>query len=120
MRHVQQLLEGEGWTVDDVHTEGRGYDLHARRHSQIRNIEVKGVVGDAASEGIRMTGNEVLIATQHRKAYWLYVIDKCADGVGRFFGAYEDPATLFGSDMTGSAIFRVPGTSLKNAPGSNT
>ena len=119
MRHVQQHLEQDGWTVDDVHTEGRGYDLDARRHSQIRHIEVKGVVGDAASTGIRMTGNEVLIATQHRKAYWLYVVDQCADGTGHFFGSYEDPATLFSSDMTGDAIFRVPGSSLKNAPGSN-
>jgi hypothetical protein len=67
-----------------------------------------------------MTGNEVLIATQHRKAYWLYVIDQCADGTGRLFGSYEDPATLFSSDMTGDAIFRVPGRSLKSAPGSIT
>ena len=65
-----------------------------------------------------MTGNEVLIATQHRKDYWLYVVDQCADGTGRFFGAYEDPATLFATDMKGDAIFRVPGSSLKNAPGS--
>jgi len=119
MRRVQQHLEQDGWTVDDVHTEGRGYDLDARRHSQIRHIEVKGVFGDAASTGIRMTGNEVLIATQHRKAYWLYVIDQCADGTGHFFGSYEDPITLFSSDMTGDAIFRVPGSSLKHAPGSN-
>jgi superfamily II DNA or RNA helicase len=119
MKHVQLLLEADGWTVEDVHTEGRGYDLEARRHSQIRHVEVKGVAGDAATTGIRMTGNEVLIATQHRKAYWLYVVDNCADGAGRFFGAYEDPATLFNSDMTGDAIFRVPGSSLKNAPGSN-
>ncbi|MER5323705.1 helicase-related protein [Streptosporangium roseum] len=120
MRHVQRHLEDEGWTVEDVHTEGRGYDLDARRHSQIRHVEVKGVADNAASDGIRMTGNEVLIATQHRKAYWLYVVDRCADGNGRFFGAYEDPATLFSTDMTGDAIFRVPGSSLKNAPGSNT
>lgn len=119
MRHVQQLLEGEGWVVEDVHTEGRGYDLEARRNSQIRHVEVKGVTGSAASDGIRMTGNEVLIATQHRKEYWLYVVDQCADGKGNFFGAYEDPATLFSTDMTGDAIFRVPGSSLKNAPGSN-
>jgi hypothetical protein len=66
-----------------------------------------------------MTGNEVLIATQHRKEYWLYVIDQCADGKGRFFGAYQDPATLFANVMTGNAVFRVPGSSLKNAPGSN-
>lgn len=119
MRHMQQLLEGDGWVVEDVHTEGRGYDLEARRNSQIRHVEVKGVTGSAASDGIRMTGNEVLIATQHRKDYWLYVVDGCADGNGRFFGAYEDPATLFATDMTGDAIFRVPGSSLKNAPGSN-
>ncbi|MFL0295003.1 helicase-related protein [Mycobacterium sp. SMC-18] len=119
MRHVQQLLVEDGWVVEDVHTEGRGYDLEARRHQQVRHVEVKGVMGSAASNGIRMTGNEVLIATQHRGNYWLYVIDECADGRGRFFGAYADPATLFSTDMTGDAIFRVPGSSLKNAPGSN-
>jgi superfamily II DNA or RNA helicase len=119
MQHVQQHLEDEGWHVEDVHTEGRGYDLEARRHSQIRAVEVKGVAGSSASDGVRMTGNEVLIATQHRKDYWLYVVDQCADGTGRFFGAYEDPATLFSTDMKGEAIFRVPGSSLKNAPGSN-
>jgi hypothetical protein len=117
MTHVQNLLEGDGWHVGDVHTEGRGYDLEARRNSQIRQIEVKGVAGDASSTGIRMTGNEVLIATQHRSSYWLDVVDQCAGGTGRFFGAYEDPATLFGGDMVGDAIFRVPGSSLKKAPG---
>ena len=119
MRQVQQLLESDGWAVEDVHTEGRGYDLDARRNSQFRHVEVKGVLRSAASDGIRMTGNEVLIATQHRRDYWLYVIDECADGKGRFFGAYPDPAVLFADDMTGYATFRVPGSSLKNAPGSN-
>ncbi|PTR36690.1 type III restriction/modification enzyme restriction subunit [Rhodococcus sp. OK611] len=118
MKLVAKLLENDGWHVDDVHTENRGYDLDARRHSQIRHIEVKGVAGSAAADGIRMTGNEVLIATQHRKQYWLYVADQCANGTGQLFGAYEDPATLFATDMTGDAIFRVPGSSLKNAPGS--
>lgn len=119
MRLVTKMLRDEGWQVEDVHSEGRGYDLDARRNSQVRHIEVKGVLGSAASDGIRMTGNEVLIATQHRKNYWLYVVDQCGDGTGRLFGAYEDPATLFSTDMTGDAIFRVPGSSLKNAPGSN-
>ena len=49
MTHIQKLLEGDGWHVDDVHTEGRGYDLEARRNSQIRQVEVKGVAGDASS-----------------------------------------------------------------------
>jgi superfamily II DNA or RNA helicase len=119
MRHVQNLLTDDGWVVEDVHTEGRGYDLEARRNSRVRLIEVKGVLDNAASNGIRMTGEEVLIATQHRHNYWLYVVDQCANGAGRFFGAYEDPATLFSTDMSGTAIFRVPGSSLKNAPGAN-
>lgn len=118
MKHVARVLADDGWAVEDVHTEGRGYDLDARRNSQVRHIEVKGVLGSAASNGVRMTGNEVLIATQHRKEYWLYVVDQCEDGLGRFFGAYEDPAVLFASDMTGDAIFRVPGSTLKSAPGS--
>lgn len=118
MAYVHQFLDGDGWHVEDVHTEGRGYDLEARRNSQVRQVEVKGVAGDASSSGIRMTGNEVLIATQHRTSYWLYVVDQCLDGTGRLFGAYEDPATLFSTDMVGDAIFRVPGSTLKNAPGS--
>jgi hypothetical protein len=115
---VAKLLEDDGWHVDDVHTEGRGYDLDARRNSQVRHVEVKGVAGSAASNGIRMTGNEVLIATQQRKDYWLYVVDHCDTGVGLLFGIYEDPATLFATAMTGDAIFRVSGSTLKNAPGS--
>lgn len=118
MTFVAKFLKDDGWDVDDVHTEGRGYDLDARRHSQIRHVEVKGVAQSAASAGIRMTGNEVLIATQQRKDYWLYVVDNCDNGVGRLFGVYEDPATLFATSMTGDAIFRVAGSTLKNAPGS--
>ena len=45
MKYVQQFLEADGWHVEDVHTEGRGYDLEARRHSQVRHVEVKGVAG---------------------------------------------------------------------------
>jgi len=119
IRRVKQLLKGDGWTLEDVHAEGRGYDLDARQDSQVRHVEVKGVLKSAASEGIRMTGSEMLIATQHRGDYWLYVIDECADGQGRFFGAYPDPAVLFAADMIGRAIFRVPGSSLKNASVSN-
>ena len=44
MRHVAELLGGEGWQVGDVHTEGRGYDLlrHAADASSV--VEVKGVL----------------------------------------------------------------------------
>lgn len=116
MKVVADLLSEEGWQVEDVHTEYRGYDLEARRGKERRCVEVKGVAGSAASEGIRMTGNEVLIATQHRGDYWLYVVDQCATG-GALFGMYADPAILFSSNMTGDAIFRVPGSALATAVG---
>ncbi len=118
MKHVIALLGADGWSVADVSRENRGYDLDARRGSDMRAVEVKGVLGDAASQGIRMTGAEVLIATQQRRDYWLYVVDQCSDGEGRLFGRYQDPATLFSTDMKGDAIFRVPGSTLRTAPGS--
>ena len=66
-----------------------------------------------------MTGNEVLMATQHRREYWLYVVDNCHNGTGGLFGAYSDPAVVFADDMRGEAIFRVPGSSLSRARASH-
>lgn len=115
MLQVQRLLESEGWKVADVHKDNRGYDLHAVRGRDQRLVEVKGVWESAASNGIRMTGNEVLMATQHRGDFWLCVVDNCRNGTGKLFGSYRDPAAIFYSVMTGEAIFRVPGSSLSNA-----
>jgi superfamily II DNA or RNA helicase len=114
---VERLLASDGWQVADIHQENRGYDLHAVRGRERRLVEIKGVWRSAASTGIRMTGNEVLIATQHRADYWLYVVDECHNGSGRLYGAYKDPAVLFAGDMSGDAIFRVPGSSLARANG---
>src|SRR5439155_11568046 len=77
MRYVIRILEADEWRVADVHADDRGYDVHAVRGRESRLVEVKGVWRSAASDGIAMTGNEVLIATQHRTDYWLYVIDQC-------------------------------------------
>lgn len=117
MKRVAAELQAEGWKVDDVSSQNRGYDIHAVRGPQRRLVEVKGVWTSAAADGVRMTGNEVLMATQHRDEFWLYVVDNCQDGTGTLFGAYRDPATLFAGDMKGEAIFRVPGSSLVSAPG---
>lgn len=117
MKRVAAELLEQGWKVDDVHAQNRGYDLYAVQGSKRRLVEVKGVWESAAANGIRMTGNEVLMATQHRDEFWLYVVDQCSNGTGNLFGAYRDPATLFASDMKGEAIFKVPGSSLKTARG---
>jgi hypothetical protein len=119
MRHVQRILAADGWKVADVHSENRGYDLYAVRGREQRLIEVKGVWESAAADGIRMTGNEVLMATQHKREFWLYVVDSCRDGTGTLFGVFRDPATIFADDMRGLAVFRVPGSSLTRARRTN-
>lgn len=108
-------LAAEGWTVSDVHLNNRGYDLYAVRGREHRLVEVKGIWGAASSTGVRLTGNEVLIATQHGSDYWLYVVDECRDGRGRLFRAFRDPVRVFASEITAAAIFSIPGSSLTRA-----
>jgi superfamily II DNA or RNA helicase len=115
MTHVAGVLRNQGFAVADVHTEDRGYDLHASRGREQRLVEVKGVWQAASSEGISMTGNEVLIASQHGRDYWLYVVDRCQDGTGILYGTYPDPARIFVGLSRGSVIVHVPGSALKAA-----
>ena len=63
-----------------------------------------------------MTGNEVLMATQHRHDYWLYIVDDCATG-GTIIGTYRDPITTLGEHMIGEAVIKVPGRALKLTDG---
>jgi len=115
MRRVHDRLVSEGFAVADVHLEGRGYDLYATRGQAHRCVEVKGVWDSAASQGIRLTGNEILVATQQRIDYWLYVIDRCSNREPNVFGVYRDPVTTFRVLIKQEAIFRIPGSALKAA-----
>ncbi|MGH3500946.1 MAG: helicase-related protein [Nocardioidaceae bacterium] len=115
MRRVHDQLVTDGFAVTDVHLEGRGYDLYASRGQAQRCVEVKGLWSSAASKGIRMTGNEILTATQQRTDYWLHVIDECSNGEGNVFGVYRDPVTTFEGLIKQEAIFTVPGSALKAA-----
>jgi superfamily II DNA or RNA helicase len=114
-KRVRDLLAADGWAVADVHTEGRGYDLYATRGQMQRCIEVKGLWGSASSTGVRLTGNEILIATQQRGDYWLYVIDRCGEGQGLVFGVYRDPVSTFAGLIQQQAIFTIPGSALLDA-----
>jgi SNF2-related domain/Domain of unknown function (DUF3883) len=115
MRRVHDELVADQWAVADVHQEGRGYDLYATKGQAQRCVEVKGVWSSAASTGIRMTGKEILIATQQRADFWLYVIDNCANGEGNVFGVYRDPVLTFDGLIKQDAIFTVPGSALTAA-----
>jgi len=112
---VAEHLRDQGFAVSDVHTEGRGYDLHANRGREQRLVEIKGVWRAASSQGISLTANEILIATQHGKDYWLYVVDQCHDGTGNLYGVYPDPVRAFGDLSTRQVIVHVPGSALKAA-----
>jgi hypothetical protein len=115
MRKVHDVLTAEGFRVSDVHTEELGYDLYATRGREQRCVEVKGVWGSAASQGVRLTGNEILIAAQQRGDYWLYVIDQCSEGDGSIFGYFRDPVTTFEGLLKQDAFFTLPGSALKEA-----
>jgi hypothetical protein len=112
---VSEHLHEQGFAIADVHTEIRGYDLHASRGGEQRLVEVKGVWHTASSQGVSLTANEILIATQHGGDYWLYVVDQCNDGKGRLYGSYADPVRIFGDLSAEHVIVHVPGSALKAA-----
>ena len=91
MRLVARTLRAGGWGVADVHAEDRGYDLLAIKGRRQLCIEVKGVWHSASASGVVLTGNELLIAGQMGRDYWLWVVDRCSDGTGKTFGVYADP-----------------------------
>lgn len=112
--YVVNRLGSEGFAVTDVQTEGQGYDLHARRGSELRLVEVKGIAGSAAGTGISLTGGEWVRAALQGDAYWLYVVDDCDSG-GRLFGEYRDPAALFASCAVEITNVRIRGSDLAAA-----
>ena len=112
---AKRTLTDEGFSVSDVHLDDVGYDLFAERGPTQRCVEVKGVWGLAASQGVRLTGNEILIAAQQRDDYWLYVVDNCSDLVGTVYGIYRDPWSTFEGLLKQDAVFTVPGSALKAA-----
>lgn len=112
--HVVELLNAQGWKVADVHTEGRGYDVHARKGREQRCVEVKGVWKSAASRGVTLTGNELAKAGLLGEEYWLYVVDDCSEG-GALFAAYQDPASVFADATQDVPVLKIPGSALKAA-----
>ena len=108
--HVRRLLEGDGWTVEDTRAEGRGFDLRAIRGQQQRLATAKGLWGAVDEEsstqlpGIRLRGDELLMAAQHRGDYVLYVVESCQDGSGSLFGIFPSPLDVFTGIVQGEAV----------------
>jgi hypothetical protein len=107
------LLTSENFIVDDVHQEGCGYDLRARRGQELRCVEVKGLQGDI-SPGIMLEASEWLIAQQLGKEYWVYVFTQCATNPV-LFGVYRNPVALFGDSKRLVQRFHIAALVLKKA-----
>lgn len=116
--HVVEMLSSQGWKVADVHTEGRGYDVHARKGRDQRCVEVKGVWDSASSRGVTLTGNELAKAGLLGDEYWLYVVDQC-NGGGALYAAYQNPATVFADATRDVAVLKIAGSALKAAKEGN-
>lgn len=114
-RHITDLLTREDWHVSDVHLEGKGFDLYARRGRSQRCVEAKGVWDSASSRGVDLTGNELAKAGLLGEDYWLYVVDGCNDGYGSLYAAYPNPALLFADAAKDKAILHINGSALKAA-----
>lgn len=115
MQHVTDRLVDEGWHVADVHLEGKGFDLYARRGRSQRCVEVKGVWESASARGIDLTGNELAKAGLLGDDYWLYVVDNCSDRAGTLYAAYVNPALVFADAARDKAILHIKGSDLKAA-----
>ena len=114
MAHVRDLLNTDGWGVTDVHTAGEGFDLLARRGHEQRCVEVKGVWDGASSQGVSLTGNEIVKAGLLGDEYWLYVVDQCRDG-GKLYAAYRNPAAVFADVTRDVTVVRINGSALEAA-----
>ncbi len=94
---VTAQLTAEGWKVDSVEKENRGYDLRVRKPHpedpetaiEVRFVEVKGRAGVGA---VALTTNEYKTAERLKKEYWLYVVFNC--GSKPEVHAVQDPARL--------------------------
>lgn len=82
IQKVRIEAESEGWIVESVESENRGFDLILRKFSaedarnctQVRFVEVKGRAGIGE---VGLTSNEFKTAERLRDDFWLYVVYNC-------------------------------------------
>jgi hypothetical protein len=72
MEVATRTLEAEGWLIEDVSLERRGYDLHATRDGVELYVEVKGTTGEGGS--VLVTPGEVTYAREHARRVQLSVV----------------------------------------------
>ena len=91
-------LQAEGYNVESVESENRGFDLIARKphtedpktFGQVRFVEVK---GRAFTGEVALTYNEYKTAERLKQDFWLYVVFHCASPEPSL-NILRDPARL--------------------------
>jgi hypothetical protein len=73
MKAVQAAYKEDGWTVQDVSADKKGWDLTCTRGPDSYKIEVKGVTGDKPS--VLLTANEFR-AARNEDNWWLAVVTR--------------------------------------------
>lgn len=103
-------LEGQGWSVESVETDNRGFDLIARKPhpdrpnliTQERFIEVKGRAGLGV---VALSSHEYRTAHRLKDDYWLYAVFNCATAPEIY--AIRNPARLEWEPMESIVQYRV-------------
>ncbi|HEY7153828.1 MAG TPA: helicase-related protein [Gemmataceae bacterium] len=120
VRHVTELLESEGWQVESVETENRGFDLIARKpHPEdrqtaidVRFVEVKGRAGVGE---VILSDNEYRTAARLKKDYWLYVVFNCATKPKAHI--VQDPARLGWKPLVKIEHYHLGADAIQQASG---
>jgi superfamily II DNA or RNA helicase len=120
VRYVTALLESQGWQVESVETENRGFDLIARKlHPEdvrtaieVRFVEVKGRAGVGE---IILSDNEYRTAGRLKKDYWLYTVFNCASKPEAHI--IQDPARLGWEPLVKIEHYHVSANEVLRAAG---
>lgn len=114
-----RALEAEGFTVESVESENRGFDLIAQKPIdpsdpktlvQVRFVEVK---GRAAVGEIALTANEFKTAERLKQDYWLYVVFQCATELPSI-NIIRDPARLHWQPIVKVEHYRLKLEDVRN------
>lgn len=97
IRVAMEHERADGWIVESVETENRGYDLLSRKphptepcvFTAARFIEVK---GRAAVGEVALSANEYRTAQRLGNDFWLYVVFNCSNGPA--LNRIQDPVRL--------------------------
>ncbi len=118
VRVAMEHERAQGWVVESVETENRGYDLLSKKPHpsepgvfvQARFIEVKGRAGTGE---VALTANEYRTAHRLASDFWLYVVFDCATTPK--LNTIQDPARLGWEPVVKVEHYHVPAKAILEA-----